>query len=157
MERNKKVAMLGKLPTKFKAPFDDSSYDIWTLNHHEDENRLKRVTEWFDIHEGNNNKKATITRSNYPFDDVEKLVGGNYYNNSVSYMIAYAILKGYEQIELYGMRFQSGNENRRGEYYNVRELIFFAKGKGIKILSPFDPIMLQEYKYYGVKNPDKRQ
>lgn len=147
---NKKVAILGKLPTKFKAPFDDLTYDIWTLNHHKDGYGLKRITEWFDIHANAKNQKATITRSNYPFKDVENLLGGNYFNNSVSYMIAYAILQGYELIELYGMRFQGENETRRGEYHNVRELLFFAKGKGIEIKAPYDPIMLQPYAYYGV-------
>ena len=33
----KKVAILGKLPTKFKAPFDDKKWDIWTLNYHNEE------------------------------------------------------------------------------------------------------------------------
>lgn len=150
MEKNKKVALLGKLPTKFKAPFDDLSYDIWTLNKHIDEGHFKRIDEWFDIHSKNISPKATITRSNYPFKEVESLLGGNFFNNTVSYMIAYAILKGYKQIELYGMRFQSAEEQRKSEYHNVRELIFFAKGRGIKVLSPFDPIMLKQYEYYGV-------
>ncbi|MBQ2391416.1 MAG: hypothetical protein II306_06565 [Clostridia bacterium] len=150
MAKNKKVALLGKLPTKFKAPFDDLTYDIWTLNRHEDENRFKRITEWFDIHNGYHNPKATITRSNYPFKEVETLLGGNFFNNTVSYMIAYAILKGYVQIDLYGMRFQSADEQRRREYHNVRELIFFARGQGVKVSAPYDPIMLQTYEYYGV-------
>ena len=65
-------------------------------------------------------------------------------------MIAYAILLNYKEIALYGMRFTLDSEHRRQEYFNVRELIFFAKGKGIKITAPFDDIMLKEYKPYGV-------
>ena len=30
----KKVAILGKLETKFKAPFDDPDFDIWGFNYH---------------------------------------------------------------------------------------------------------------------------
>ena len=32
-KRNYKVAILGKLPTKFEAPFDDESWDIWAYNY----------------------------------------------------------------------------------------------------------------------------
>lgn len=145
-----KVAILGKLPTKFKAPFNNSEWDIWTLNIHSDANLLPRVTHWFDIHAHGANPKADITRANFPFKEVEQLVGGQYFNNSIAYMIAYAILKGYKEIALYGMAFISDNEHRRSEFFNVRELIFFAKGKGVKVTAPVDPIMLKDYPYYGI-------
>lgn len=142
-----KVAILGKLQTKFYAPFWDESWDIWTLNYNE--GVLPRIDLWFDIHK-NPNPKADITRGNYPFKDAESLLGGQYYNNSISYMIAYAILKGYTEIALYGMRFTTDNQPRAEQYHNVRELIFFAKGRGIKVTAPYDDIMIQEYSLYGV-------
>lgn len=147
---NKKVAILGKLGTKSKAPFHDPTCDIWTMNYHTDMFLIPRITLWFDIHAKNPNPRADITRENYPFKEVEELLGGNYFNNSVSYMIAYAILKGYEEIALYGTRFELDKESRGGEYNNTRELIFFAKGRGIKVTAPADPIMLKEYEHYGL-------
>lgn len=145
----KKVAILGKLPTKFDAPFDNKDWDIWAFNWHNEQ--LPRITRWFDIHANGTNPKADITRANFPFKEVEELVGGQYFNNSVSYLIAYAILKGYKEIALYGMRFDAAHEARRnGEYQNVRELLFFAKGKGLKVSAPSDKTMLQEYELYGV-------
>ena len=148
---NTKVAILGKLPTKFNAPFDDKKWDIWTLNKHIDCEKLPRVDLWFDIHSRGVYEKANITRKNYPFKEAEELVGGQYFNNSISYMIAYAILKGYKEIALYGMNFNSEHEHRRdGEWQSVREMIFFAKGKGIKVTAPADGTMLKEYKLYGV-------
>ena len=145
----KKVAILGKLPTKFKAPFKNEEWDIWAFNYHKEQ--LPRVTTWFDIHANKPNPIAVITRDNFPFKAVNKLVGGQYFNNSVSYLIAYAILQGYEEIALFGMRFYADHETRRnGEYQNVRELIFFAKGKGIKITAPYDASMLADYPLYGV-------
>lgn len=107
---NKKVAILGKLQTKFYAPFWNDEWDIWTLNFNN--GVLPRIDLWFDIHT-NPNPKADITRANYPFEDAENLVGGQYFNNSISYMITYAILKGYEEIALYGMRFVSDNQPRQ--------------------------------------------
>lgn len=148
MNKTDKVAILGKLISKYKAPFDDYEWDIWTLNHNSQD--LPRIDLWFDIHLQGTYPGADITRANYPFEEAEKLVGGQYYNNSISYMIAYAILKGYKEIALYGMNFQSDGEQRRKEYQNVRELIFFAKGKGIKVTAPCDEIMLHQYKLYGI-------
>lgn len=149
---NKKVAILGKLETKFKAPFDDLTYDIWSFNTHNDEEQLKRITTWFDIHDKkyNPNPKATITRDNFPFKECEDLVGGQYFNNSASYLIAYAILKGYKEIELYGMRFYADFEQRNLERQNCRELCMFARGKGLKVTAPYDECLLEEYPLYGI-------
>lgn len=143
-----KLAILGKLETKFNAPFNDPDYDIWGFNYHSQ--MPPRYDLWFDLHNNSPNPIATITRKNFPFSDVTNLLGGNYVNNSASYLIAYAILKGYKEIELYGMRFQSTAEKRKLEYFNVRELIFFAKGRGVKISAPYDSVMLKQYKLYGV-------
>ena len=146
--KNSTCVILGKLPTKFMAPFNDKRFDIWTMNYHTES--LPRIDLWFDIHSKNPNPKANITRKNYPFEAAEKLLGGNYFNNSVSYMIAYAILKGYKTIYLYGMSFNDDNKKRFNEFQNVRELIFFAKGRGIKIIAPVDEIMTRDYKRYGI-------
>ena len=146
----RKVAILGKLDTKFDAPFDDYNWDIWTFNKHNDFDKLPRVDCLFDLHSHNPNPDADVFRDEKRIKSLEKLVGGKYFNNSVSYLIAWAILLGYEEIALYGMRFDSERAKRREEYHNVRELIFFAKGRGIKVTAPSDPVMLQEYEPYGV-------
>ena len=146
---NKKVAILGKLHTKFKAPFDDKTWDIWGFNWHKI--MPPRYTLWFDIHARGANPIADITRDNFPFKEVEDLVGGQYFNNSVSYLMAYAILKGYKEISLYGVQFLQDRDTRRDkQYQNARELIMFAKGRGIKVTAPFDKTMLAEYPLYGV-------
>lgn len=146
---NKKVAILGKLVTKYKAPFDDNTWDIWGFNWHKA--MPPRYTLWFDIHAHGANPIADITRDNFPFKEVENMVGGQYFNNTVSYLIGYAILKRYKEIALYGVRFlRDADERRGGQYSNVRELLFFAKGRGVKVTAPYDTIMLKEYPLYGV-------
>ena len=144
---NNKVAILGKLISKYNAPFEDMSYDIWTCNYNEP---LPRVDHIFDIHVSGANPKATITRSNYPFKEAETLVSGNYYNNTFSYMIAFAVLLQYKEIELYGVRLYDDHEIREHQRQNVRELIFFARGRGIKVTAPADECLLEEYEYYGL-------
>ena len=146
----RKLAILGKLPTKLKAPFDNLSYDIWAYNIHTDADKIKRVTTWFDIHSKGVNPDATVTRQNFPFKNCEQLVGGQYFNNTASYLIAYAILQGYKHIELYGMKFIYDFERRNLERQNVRELIFFARGAGVNITAPYDMELLREYELYGV-------
>ena len=143
-----KVAILGKLTTKHKAPFDNPEWEIWSVNKRPIEDYLPRVDKWFDLHFEPFTPNQDFTRENFPFKEIEKMVGGHYFNNTVSYLIAYAIYKGYKEIALYGMRFDSIAEQKIKQYENVRELIFFAKGKGIKISSPADQIMLQEYPQY---------
>ena len=144
---NNKVAILGKLPSKYFAPFEDMSYDIWTCNYNE---VLARVDHIFDIHSHGANPKATINRSNYPFRDVERLLGGQYFNNTFSYMIAFAILKGYKEIEIYGCRFIDDSEQRAKQKQSTRELVMFARGRGIKVTAPADECLLEEYEYYGI-------
>lgn len=147
---NKKVAILGKCSTNLDAPFNDRTFDIWAFNVHKNASQFPRIDVWFDLH--NNvapNPNANVFRKDFPIKECEALVGGKYFNNSVSYLIAYAILKGYEEIWLYGMRFCNDKESRNGEYNNVRELIFFAKGKGIRVYAPSDKVMLKEYPEYG--------
>lgn len=144
MVRNK-VAIVGKLDSKKYAPYNDFTWDIWTLNYFQD---VPRVDLLFDIHTHNANPQANITRANYPFKEAEALVGGNYYNNTFSYMIAYGILKGYKEIALYGARFIVDEEIRTQQRQSVREIVMFARGRGIKVTAPFDKCLLAEYPYY---------
>lgn len=145
----KKIAILGKLPSKYEAPFEDKSWEIWSMNKHSDVALLPRVDVWFDLHKDKEastyNKKAKITVDNFPFEKCHELLGGRYFNNTAAYLIAYAILQGATEIALYGMRFTADHERRRNEYHNVRELIFFARGKGVKVTAPVDRIMVREY------------
>lgn len=147
-----KVAILGKLPSKYQAPFADTTYQIWGCNVHHDMANIPRFDLWFDIHSNpsvyNIDKNKIIKAKDYPLDEAISLVGGHFFNNSISYMIAYAILKGAEEISLYGVRLDNGEEIRTKQLQSVRELLFFAKGRGIKVYS-YENNVLAEYKLYG--------
>ena len=135
---SRKIAILGKLKTKFDAPFDDDSWEIWCLNKHTDEHLLKRIDKWFDIHIKPEKLDADVLRKDFPFEECEKLVGGKYFKSTPAYLIAYAILQGATDIALYGMKFYADHERRRGELENVQNMIWFAKGKGINVTAPSD-------------------
>lgn len=146
---NTKVAILGKLETKFKAPYNDNSWDIWGFNWHKI--MPPRYTLWFDIHAHNPNPIANYNRDNFPFKELEDMVGGQYFNNTVSYLIGYAIYKGYEEIALYGVRFlRDYDEQRSRQKQSCREICMFARGRGVKVTAPADTCLLAGYPLYGV-------
>ena len=148
MKNFKKVAILGKLATKKEAPFGDLDWEIWSVNRRKKEETLPRVDKWFDLHFEPFTSGQDFTRDNFPFEEIENLVGGHYFNNTISYVIGYAILKGYKEIALYGMAFCTAAEKQIKQYENVRELMFFAKGRGIKVTAPYDKAMIAEYPAY---------
>lgn len=134
----KKIVILGKLETKYDAPFEDNSYEIWSMNKHKDELLIPRVDKWFDLHLEPKKTDADILREDFPFEECHNLVGGKYFVTTAAYLIAYAILQGATDIYLYGMRFTIDHERRSRELHNTRELIFFAKGRGINVFIPSD-------------------
>lgn len=144
----KKICILGKLSTKFEAPFDDKSWEIWAFNKHSDAHLLPRVDKWFDLHPYAEDHKVAYTIKNFPFKACEELVGGEYFNNCLSYLIAFAILKKATDIALYGCNFDADAKERGRELANVRELIFFARGKGVKVTAPEDWRILNTWYRY---------
>ena len=129
----KHIQILGKLPSKFLADWEDTNSEIWSMNLHDDTFLLPRVDKWFDLHQ-QPEIQADYTKDNFPFEECHKLVHGKRFCTTMAYMIAFAILQGAEKISIYGARFtDDGNARRQRELHNVREMLFFAMGKGIQI------------------------
>lgn len=134
-----KLAILGV--GKSLKNFDwDSDYEVWGLNHHQD--KFKRYDLWFDLHK-QEKIEGIITQANFPFEEVYKLrrvtvegrtiVNHRYFASSMSYMLAYAILKGYEEILFAGCDFDCAEEKRTKQRDCLEQWIAFAQGRGIKI------------------------
>ena len=130
---NKHFVILGKLETKYLAPFDDSNCTIISMNKHFDEDFIPRVDKWFDLHEEPKKLDADYTKDNFPFEECHELVHGKRFVTTTAYLIAWCILQGATEISLYGMRFTPDHERRVRELHNVREMIYFCWGRGIKI------------------------
>jgi len=140
----KKVAICGIGSSLVDLDFDDD-IEIWGLNQYYAS--FKRWDLWFDVHRDDIQEKH-ITRVNYPYEEAF-LLKGKQFNSSISYMIAYAILKGYEQIELYGVDFND-SEKRLNQKECCLRWIDFAKGRGIKILVASSSKLNREEFLYGV-------
>lgn len=70
----------------------------------------------------------------YPFDDVERSVGG-YFSSSIGYMLALAIHEGAEEIGLWGVAME-GHDEYGYQRPNAEYLVGFARGRGIKVHIP---------------------
>ena len=128
----KHIVILGKLQTKYNAPFDDTDVEIWSMNLHDDAYLIPRVDKWFDLHE-EPEIDADYNKQNFPFEECHKLVGRRFCT-TMAYMIAFAVLQGADKLSIYGAKFtDDGNPRRQRELHNVREMLFYCMGKGIEI------------------------
>lgn len=128
-----KIAILGKLQSKYLVDFQDKDLEIWSMNVHDDEYLLPRVDKWFDLHTYPERQNADYNKDNFPFEKCHELVGRRFYS-TMAYMIAFAVLQGATTIQIFGSRYNDdGNPRRQRELHNVREMLFYCLGKGINI------------------------
>ena len=150
----KKVAICG-VGNSIKNFDWDSDYEVWGLNHHKD--KFKRYDLWFDLHK-KEAVQGVITQVNFPFEEVYKLrqisikgrsnIRWRYFQSSMSYMTAYAILKGYDEILYCGCDFQTKDEIRTQQKECLEKWIAFAQGRGIKVKVIADSPLCKETGLY---------
>lgn len=137
--------------------FDYSSdYEVWGLNH---KHAYKRLDLFFNLHIIEK-VEGVITQVNFPFDEVYQLrkipiVDRNtrwkYFASSMSYMTAYAILKGYDEILYCGCDFKTKDESRTKQKECLEQWIAFAQGRGINIKVIADSPLCEETGLYVKK------
>jgi hypothetical protein len=149
-----KITLLGKAPGKEKIPKDVEH--LWGVNDlilELPKLGLQPLTTTFEMHDLDKHRNLpfivdelkafkeagipVITKQHYdfvpncvpfPFDEMHC----QYFTSSIAYMIAYAIYKGADEIDLYGIQMAT-----RVEFTNQRPCceywLGYAEGKGIKI------------------------
>ncbi len=157
------VAMVGfAVTSRDQAPWDDMDTEIWGLNEAATQPWMKRWDRWFQLHPEENFNRTTNTNDpdhplwlrkshdkpiylqdkfdyipdsvRYPIEEIVREYG-NYLTSSFSYMIALAMLEGFERIELYGFEMGTLTEyhfQKAGAEY----LIGMALGMGIEVYIP---------------------
>lgn len=169
-----KVAIVGFTTHRDKAPFHDESFQIWAMN---DLYRfIPRVDVLFELHtrrllnskqRGVNDHVEWLKTSPIPvfmqdhYDDIpnsvrfpiENILGkyGNYFTNSVSYMIALAIEEGAQEIHLYGVD-MAGEGEYEEQRPSVEYFLGIAKGMGIKVHVPPESELLKTMYLYGYED-----
>ena len=94
----------------------------------------------------------------YPLEDVvsccgENFVNGNrYYTNTVSLMIAHAIMLGVKELGVYGTNMAQHSEYG-GQKPSCELFLGLAAGKGIKVTIPQECDLMKAQRIYGIESP----
>jgi hypothetical protein len=158
----KRVALVGHSPsTRDLAPYDDPSYEIWTMNDAQGFLNGRRATRWFEIHieevwrEPTRRLKGYLehlqkfagpiymdrhydefpTSVEYPFEHLFKKYGRGKFGSSFSYLFALAIEEGFTEIEMYGCDLASEEEYKK-QRESTAFWIGYCKGAGIRFALP---------------------
>lgn len=174
----KRVAIVGGAKSsRYLAPFNDSTIEIWSLNDMIEALPSCRPSRWFEMHRpdairayrpewGYLAKLASLpcpvymceampeipNSRTYPLDQMISLYGG-YFTNSVAYMLAMAISEGYEEIHLYGVEMSVSSEYIL-ERPSVEYFVGLARGLGINVIIPKISTLNQGYWLYGYDQAD---
>jgi len=176
--KKKKVAILGTVPHKLQAPFDNDEFEIWAIAHACLGDPLKRVDRIFEIHKWDEvvqwgspaaweklfpnvpvyirEVRADVPHSiAFPFEEIAKKFqifddrAECLQTNSISWMVALAIDEGFDEIHVYGV-----NMSHSSEYGfqkpSCEYYLGLAKGMGKKIYVPRESDLCKSFYLYGL-------
>lgn len=150
----KKINIIGKLSDKYFA-FKDKDAEIWGCNWHDDFFNLPRYDLWFDIHVNphpmvldNINPDKLILRDNYIFQLAYSTLQGEYINNSMCYMLFYALINGYNEVKFYGCTLEDDTEKRTHQKEALNMIIMYCKGRGMLIDSNRPELFMNYERYF---------
>lgn len=180
--KKKKVALLGTVPHKMLAPFNDQEFEIWAIAHACLGEPLPRVDRIFEIHKWDEVVKwgsleafkmfpaapkylieehpEIPNNCRFPFEDIDAKFQifddrkESNMTNSISWMIAMAIDEGFEEIHVYGV-----NMSHHTEYGTQKPsceyYLGLAKGMGKRIYVPLVSDLMKSNFLYG-KDEEKQ-
>lgn len=179
LPKRRKVAIVCNHPlTKYDAPLDDPTWEVWSLNSvlPIDSAGAIRADRWFELHPLEAQTKAemqfleelrvpvymfdvypTIPCSvRYPMERIEQHFGvqpggpGDFFSCTMAYQIALAIMEGFLAIGLYGVELDRGSDRERTvERAAVCYWLGVARGMGIQVVIPEASTLLQHPVRYG--------
>lgn len=148
-----------------QAPFDEPECQIWHCNPMQSLEGFTDVPRWdlwFDLHPANmvipgykewieENRDKVVLRDDYPWEEVIAKYG-NYFNNSISLMMAKAALDGATKIEIFGVDMSHFTEYG-GQRPSCEFIIGFLRGEGIEVTVPVQSDLLKCRYIYGLEQP----
>lgn len=174
-----RVAIVGFTPSRADAPYQNSDYEIWALNDLFE--AIPRCDRLFQIHSRQSidtyttrgeratyierlrelpvpiymiEKQKDIPNSvAYPLSEIIAEFG-NYFTNSISFMIALAIHEGFEEIHIYGVDMAVGAEYI-AQRPSCEHIIGWAQGKGIRVFIPHQSDLLKSRFLYGFQEDEE--
>ena len=182
-KKQKKVAIIGFAPHRVLAPYMDESFEIWGLNDlYEHLPRWTRWFDVHDrviykldeTYVTRKDGKPHVQRLKelncpvymakqyedipnsvrFPIEEAVEYFKTRYFTNTISMMIALAVMEEFEVIHVYGVDMAVGTEyeNQRSscEYF-----LGFARGKGIEVYMPPESDLLQTAFIYGFEDEQR--
>lgn len=171
--RKTNVALIGHSPsTRELAPWDDPSYEFWTMNDAQNFTGQRRIDRWFEIHieelwrdparrQGRFLQHLTefggpvymdrhyedIPNSvAYPFEEYFAKYGRGVFGSSFGYLIAMAIEEGFTRIEMYGCDLSSEEEYKK-QRESTAFWIGMVRGLGREFILPEATPLLRAQPY----------
>jgi hypothetical protein len=161
------VALVGfSSDTRHLAPYEDEDTEIWSLNEAGVKSWMKRWDRWFQLHPPANFTRSNNQNDphhfdwlkaqtkpiymqdvydyipasvKYPLDEVKAKYGG-YFTSTAAFMLALAMLEGFERIEIFGISMGSQTEYHY-QRANFEYMIGLARGLGFEVeLLPQTPL-----------------
>lgn len=156
-----KLAIVGAEPhTRHLAPYNDPDYEIWVFNEwanadwcgrwdaliqiHKPEiykNLNKKDPQHWEFLQRKHNKPIYMQEADpdvpdavkYPLDDAIAITGERYFRATISYALALAVLKGFEEVHIWGVEL-----THHAEYKSQRDnFLYWAgalKARGVKLV-----------------------
>ncbi len=84
----------------------------------------------------------------FPIEEAIKVFDTRYFTNTISMMIALAVMEGFQEIHVYGVDMSVGTEYQ-SQRSSCEYFIGYARGKGIKVYLPPESDLLQTTFVYG--------
>lgn len=173
----RKAAIVGFAESsRDRAPFHDPEWEIFALN--QLYRFIPRADRWFEIHEDFLHDEVPgtdylawlraapipvyMTRTHrpatsrfdipnavrYPIERVSEFLGKRYFHSSIGFMLALAIMEGFQEIGLWGVDLIE-TEEYRNQRPNVEWLLGLAGGLGIKVTVDEHSAVLKPLYVYG--------
>lgn len=162
----KQVCILGTAETMADAPFDNDEWDIWSVASVLGNPGLKRIDKLLELHDKDSwgPRIAEINAAGVPvwmrkhYDEIPLSVEfpkdaildkfRKYFTNSISYLIALAIMEGYTDIGLFGVHMATATEYS-SQRPSCEYFIGYAEARGINIWIPDGADILKAARLYG--------
>ena len=162
-----KVAIVGCYPTRAEAPFDDDSFDIWTLNGDIRTYEEEHVHTWFDLHDWDianyepeyldeipdKPQFDIVNMDNFPYTTLSKRYG-YFWENSIPMMMAYAGLQGYHYIYLFGLSEGGEFADNPQMVHNLFHVMGALRAEGRRVYL-VNYSRLDTHDFYGYKDLQK--
>lgn len=183
-----KIAIVGTAPSRTLAPFDDPEWEIWACSPGNAHGVLSRVTAFFEMHTVDvllnhpsskpwapaylnwlrtqpfaivmqELNEAVPQAQVYPLPLAVAAFGRNFFQSSVAYMLALAILRAdgrkakgsneREEIAIFGVDMAAQQEAYSNQKLSCLRFIEIAKERGIIVSIPLESSLGREMPLYG--------